>query len=193
MYPASIHRTRARARRMAPTDFLKQALRRHAGGYVGGAGVLGSTRIGGAASLRTRLTFRHTGRWEKREEGPGMSGGTAAVDITPRGAPARSRLAAGVIAGVRGLALCVLALVGGGLVMALPLALGGTVHAFVDSTRGFVLGFAPGFVVTPAVVAAMRPLTNLTRRWRGGGVACQWPFRTCHGLTRAGRHASEVG
>lgn len=79
----------------------------------------------------------------------------------------RSRAGAGVVSGVQGLALWILSLLGVGLVVALPLALGGLVHAFVDSTKGFEFGFGPAFILTPGVVAAMRPLTNLVRRLAG--------------------------
>jgi len=96
-----------------------------------------------------------------------MTGGTVAPRIptsTPASGPAAGARA---ITGVRALAMCGLSLVGTALIVALPFAVGGIVHASVDSTRGFVSGFAAGFVVTPGVVAVMRPLTNLTRRLAG--------------------------
>ena len=78
-----------------------------------------------------------------------------------------SRVGAGLVCGARGLALWALSLLGAGLAVALPFALGGLVHAFVDSTRGFLFGFGPAFILAPGVVAAVRPLTNLIRRLAG--------------------------
>lgn len=91
----------------------------------------------------------------------------------------RSGVSARAVHGVQGLTLWLLSLVYTGLVVALPFALGGLVHAFVDSTKGFELGFLPAFILTPGVVAAMRPLTNVVR-WLAGrccGVPVAVPYR----------------
>ncbi len=90
--------------------------------------------------------------------------------VIPGSGPARSAptLAAGVGAGARGLALCALSLVGALLLLALPLAVGGAVHAAFTSTRGFVVGFWLGLVLIPGVIVVLRPLVNLTRRLVGG-------------------------
>ena len=105
-----------------------------------------------------------------------MSGET----VIPGSGPARSapRLAAGVAAGARGLALCALSLVSALLLLALPLAVGGAVHAAFTSTRGFVVGFGLGLVLIPGVSVVLRPLADLTRRlvqrWFGVPIAAAY-------------------
>ena len=77
--------------------------------------------------------------------------------------PAGERL----VAWAHGLVLWVLSLTAAGLLMGLPLAIGGAVHAFFTSTRGFVWGFGLGWLLAPGVSVIIRPLANLTRRLAG--------------------------
>jgi signal transduction histidine kinase len=62
-----------------------------------------------------------------------------------------------------------LSLVNAGLLLGLPFALGGAVHAMFTSTRGFVWGFGLGLLLVPGVVVILRPMANLTR-----GLADWW-------------------
>jgi signal transduction histidine kinase len=64
----------------------------------------------------------------------------------------------------------VLSLVNAGLLLGLPLAMGGAVHAVFTSTRGFLWGFGLGLVLlVPPAIVILRPLANLTR-----GLADWW-------------------
>jgi signal transduction histidine kinase len=60
------------------------------------------------------------------------------------------------------------------LLLAVPLAAGGAVHAAYTSTLGFEVGFALGLVLIPGVSLVLRPLANLTRRlverWCGAAI-----------------------
>ncbi len=79
-----------------------------------------------------------------------------------------SRLGTGVV-------LWVLSLIGALLLLAVPLAVGGAVHAAYTSTRGFGVGAGLGLVLLPGVSVVLRPLANLTRRlverWCGVPIA----------------------
>jgi signal transduction histidine kinase len=116
-----------------------------------------------------------------------MSGGTMTSGPgLPRSAP-RSRLATGLAAWARGLALWVLSLVHAGLLLGLPFAVGGAVHAVFTSTKGFEWGFGLGlFLLVPPVTVILRPLANLTRTladwWCGVPVAV--PYRPLPGDRR---------
>jgi signal transduction histidine kinase len=106
----------------------------------------------------------------------------------PQREASRAGPGAAVIAGARGLALCVLAAVSAFLLLALPLAMGGVVHAVIDSTLGFELGFGLGLLLIPGSIMVMRPLLNLTR-WLVGhwsGVPIGAPYLPLPGH---GRHA----
>jgi signal transduction histidine kinase len=83
-----------------------------------------------------------------------------------------------LIAAARGLVLCLLSLVGVLLLLAVPLAAGGAVHAAYTSTLGFEVGFGLGLVLVPGVSLVLRPLANLNRRLveRWCGVAITPPY-----------------
>jgi signal transduction histidine kinase len=92
-----------------------------------------------------------------------------------------------------GLGLWVLSLVEAGLLLGLPIAVGGAVHAVFTSTKGFESGFAVGLVLlVPGVIVVLRPLTNLTRRLAGRwcGVPVAVPYRP---LPRGGKRHSVSG
>jgi signal transduction histidine kinase len=68
------------------------------------------------------------------------------------------------------LGLWVLSLVNAGLLLGPPIAMGGVVHAFFTSTKGFLWGFGLGLVLlVPPVIVILRPVANLTR-----GLADLW-------------------
>jgi signal transduction histidine kinase len=78
----------------------------------------------------------------------------------------------------------VLSLVSAGLLLALPVAVGGAVHAAFTSTKGFAWGFALALLLlVPGVTVVLRPLTNLTRRLAGRwcGVRVAAPYRPLPG------------
>jgi signal transduction histidine kinase len=80
----------------------------------------------------------------------------------------------------RGLGLWALSLVNAGLLLGLPIAVGGAVHAVFTSTKGFESGFAVGLLLlAPGVSVVLRPLANLTRRLAGQwcGVPVTVPYR----------------
>ena len=113
-----------------------------------------------------------------------MSGRTVTLSTTSAKSALRTGPGAGMVAWGRGLALWVLSLISAGLLLALPIALGGAVHAAFTSTRGFLWGFALGLLLlVPCVIVVLRPLTNLSRRlaarWCGVPVAA--PYRPLPG------------
>ena len=77
-----------------------------------------------------------------------------------------------------GLVLCLLSLVSVLLLLTVPLAAGGAVHAAYTSTLGFEVGFGLGLVLIPGVSLVLRPLTSLNRRLveRWCGVAIGPPY-----------------
>jgi signal transduction histidine kinase len=79
-----------------------------------------------------------------------------------------SRLGGGVV-------LWITSLAGFALMAALPLAVGGAVHAAYTSTLGFEVGAGLGLLLLPGVCVVLRPLANLTRRlaerWCGVPIA----------------------
>ena len=74
-----------------------------------------------------------------------------------------------------GVGLWLLSWLHAGLLLGLPLGVGGAVHAVFTSTRGFVWGFGLGLLLTPAIGVILRPLANCTRRlagrWTGTPIA----------------------
>jgi signal transduction histidine kinase len=77
----------------------------------------------------------------------------------------RPRSRVGLLSWARGLCLWVLSLASAGLLLGLPVAVGGAVHAAFTSTQGFVWGLALGLMaLAPIVIVVLRPLTKLTRR-----------------------------
>jgi signal transduction histidine kinase len=100
----------------------------------------------------------------------GVAGRTAGRSRTPW-----SRSGAGMVAWACGLCLWILSLASLALLLALPLAVGGIVHAAFTSTEGFESGFLLGLVLVPGVSVVLRPLANLTRRlveqWCGVPIA----------------------
>ena len=88
----------------------------------------------------------------------------------------------------RGVGAWLLSWLNAGLLLGLPLGVGGAVHAVFDSTRGFVWGFGLGLLLTPGISVILRPLVNYTRRlagrWSGGPVPVPYlprPWRTAGG------------
>ena len=108
----------------------------------------------------------------------------AALSSGPAGPAVWSGPGARLAGWGRGLALWVLSLLTAGLLVGLPIAMGGAVHAVFTSTRGFVWGFGLGLLVlVPGVSVVLRPLANLTRRLAGGwcGVPVAVPYRPLPG------------
>jgi signal transduction histidine kinase len=99
------------------------------------------------------------------------------IDVADRaaGRPRRARPRLSPAASARGACLWLLSLASAGLLLGLPIAVGGIVHAFFTSTRGFGWGFVLGLVLVPGVILVLRPVVNLTRglvaRWCGVPVA----------------------
>jgi signal transduction histidine kinase len=96
----------------------------------------------------------------------------------PARGPASRGLGIRLTAAARGVVLCLLSLVGALLLLAVPLAAGGAVHAAYTSTLGFEVGFGLGLVLIPGVSLVLRPLANLNRRLveRWCGVAISPPY-----------------
>jgi signal transduction histidine kinase len=110
--------------------------------------------------------------------------GKAATPATPLPAePAAS----GRAAWPRGVTLCLLSWLNAGLLLGLPLGIGGAVHAVFDSTRGFVWGFGLGLLLTPAIGVLLRPLVNYTRRLAGRWCGVRVPVPYLPPPRRAGR------
>ena len=125
-----------------------------------------------------------------------MSSKIAAVRNRPAGPGVRSGPGTRLAAWGRGLALWTLSLVTAGLLVGLPIAVGGAVHAVFTSTRGFVWGFGLGLLLlVPGVSVVLRPLANLTRRLAGRwcGVPVAIPYRPLPGGHRKGRPGQVAG
>ena len=88
-------------------------------------------------------------------------------NLLPAQPAARGPVARGPAVWPRGVALWVLSWLNAGLLLGLPLGVGGAVHAVFTSTRGFVWGFGLGLLLTPAIGVILRPLVNYTRRLVG--------------------------
>jgi signal transduction histidine kinase len=96
----------------------------------------------------------------------------------PAPGPASPGFGMRLTAAAHGLVLCLLSLISVLLLLTVPLAAGGAVHAAYTSTLGFEVGFGLGLVLIPGVSLVLRPLTNLNRRLveRWCGVAIGPPY-----------------